>query len=161
MSTIHFSAAELANVAAVLEVRSYGPAHREATIKTLAEVAVVNAFAHAARYNEQTAAVTAEEIVAASSPVGASLERAISTATLLEYNCDGFMCDRLRGDVGRLCGQLARLAQNKLDVQREQLVSLQRTAAERAGQLIDLRAQLAAAKSPRARKSRATDAAAH
>lgn len=145
MSTIHFSAAELANVVAVLAVRHYD--NRTGLVKTMSEVATVNAFAVNAAYGESNAAVTAEEIDAAAHPVGQSLARAIGTATMLVYNCDGFMNDRLRAEVGSICGQLAKLSLDESGRRAEMIAGLQR-------ELIDARKEIAALKAKPARKPR-------
>jgi hypothetical protein len=150
MSTIHFSAAELANIVSVLEVRHYD--NRAKLVKTMSEVATVNAFAVNAAYKMNEPTVTATEIEAAAHPVGASLERAIATCTMLRYNCDGFMNDRLAAEVGVLCGQLARKAMERLNDRDASVVHLQR-------KLSEADKEIAALKVKPARKPRAVKGA--
>ena len=83
---------------------------------------------------------------------GASLERAIGTATLLVYNCDGYMNDRLRAEVGNICGELARKAMEHATEQRERIARL--TAA-----LSEQNKEIAALKAKPARKPRAVKGA--
>ena len=151
MSTVHYSASELANIVSVLYVRHYD--NRAGLVKTMADVATVNAFAVNARYNESTEAVTAAEIDALVTMIGsASLSRAIGTATMLEYNCDGFMNDRLSAEIGRICGQLARKADAKVTEQREYITHLQT-------KLSEADKEIAALKVKPARKPRAVKGA--
>jgi hypothetical protein len=100
----------------------------------------------------QSLAQTAEEIDAAVRPVGASLERAIATCTLLRYNCDGFMNDRLAAEVGALCGQLASKAIEQATEWRASNVRFQR-------ELSDARKEIEALKAKPARKPRAVKSA--
>ena len=150
MSTIHYSAAELANIVSVLYVRHYD--NRAGLVKTMAEVATVNAFAVNTAYKESHEALTAAEIDAEVRLSMASIDRAIGTATMLCYNCDGYMNDRLRGDVGAICGDLARKAMEHATEQRERIARL--TAA-----LSEQNKEIAALKAKPARKPRAVKGA--
>ena len=149
MSTVLYSAHELANIVSVLYVRVYD--NRAALVKTMAEVATVNAFAVNARYNESHEPITAAEIDAEVRLSMASLDRAIGTATMLCYNCDGYMNDRLRGDVGSICGQLARKAMEGAAELQERVINLQRS-------LSEANKEIAALKAKPARKPRAVKA---
>jgi hypothetical protein len=148
MSTTHFSAAELANIVSVLEVRHYD--NRAKLVKTMSEVATVNAFAYNTAYGENVPAVTAEEIDAEVRLNMATIDRAITTATMLCYNCDGFMNDRLRGDVGAICGQLARKAMEHATELSERVVNLQRSLSEADKEIAALKVK--PARKPRAVK---------
>ena len=148
MSTVHYSAAELANIVSVLYVRHYD--NRAGLVKTMAEVATVNAFAVNARYNESHEPITAAEIDAEVRLSMASLDRAIGTATMLCYNCDGFMNDRLRGDVGSICGQLARKAMEHATEQQGRIARLNATVTEQSKEIAALKVK--PARKPRAVK---------
>ena len=148
MSTVLYSAHELANIVSVLYVRVYD--NRAALVKTMSEVATVNAFAYNTAYGENVPAVTAEEIDAEVRLSMASIDRATTTATMLCYNCDGFMNDRLRGDVGSICGQLARKAMERATEMQERIIRLNATVAEQSKEIAGLKAK--PARKPRAVK---------
>ena len=148
MSTVLYSAHELANIVSVLFVRVYD--NRAALVKTMSEVATVNAFAYNTAYGENVPAVTAEEIDAEVRLSRASIDRAIGTATMLCYNCDGFMNDRLRGDVGSICGQLARKAMEGATELQERVINLQRSLSEASKEIAALKVK--PARKPRAAK---------
>jgi hypothetical protein len=148
MSTVLYTAHELANIVSVLYVRVYD--NRAALVKTMSEVATVNAFAYNTAYGENVPAVTAEEIDAEVRLNMATIDRAITTATMLCYNCDGFMNDRLRGDVGAICGQLARKAMEKATELSERIARLNATVAEQSKEIAALKVK--PARKPRAVK---------
>ena len=147
MSTVLYSAHELANIVSVLYVRVYD--NRAALVKTMSEVATVNAFAYNTAYGENVPAVTAEEIDAEVRLSMASIDRAITSATMLCY-CDGYMNDRLRGDVGSICGQLARKAMEGATELQERVINLQRSLSEASKEIAGLKAK--PARKPRAVK---------
>lgn len=104
MSTIHFDAAELANIASVLTGRHTS---REDLAATLAEISEVNTRAYNERYSTSASAWDANWILSQWRLTG-DLERAIDTLGLVEYNCDGLMSRELAAKVGRLAIQAAR-----------------------------------------------------
>ena len=108
MSTVHFTASELAVVYSSLASPLDNKAACAARMQALVDFAVVNATAYGIAYNEEVQAVTAEEIEAASSPIRANLGAAIRTLGSLEYNCDGLLPDRITAALGRFAMQLAR-----------------------------------------------------
>ena len=93
------------------------------------------------RYNESHEPITAAEIDAAVSLAGASLDRAITIATMLVYNCDGFMNDRLRAEVGNICGELARKAMELATEQQERIARLNATVTEQSKEIAALKAK--------------------
>jgi hypothetical protein len=119
MSTIHFDAAELANIANAVRV-SYQDDTAE-VVATLVEFSEVNTRAYNERYNEKATAYTAADIMAYVSPMRGSVPQACGTVGLMEYNCDGLMGDALSAKIGRLAVRLMRVQGERLGQAREQI----------------------------------------
>lgn len=126
MSTIHFDAAELANIASALCDRY---ATKEDLAALLAEFSEVNTRAYNERYNAHASAWDAGWILSQWSLTG-DLGRAIDTLGLLEYNCDGLMSDELAAKIGRLALKAARKMSERAAQLRGQLRWYEDKAAE-------------------------------
>lgn len=119
MSTIHFDAAELANIASVL--RSHHDDASEVVV-TLAEFSAVNTQAYNARYGEKASPVTVEELRALAHPMNnGHVPQAAGTLGLMEYNCDGLMTDTLAAEIGRLAIRVMRKQSERLAQAREHI----------------------------------------
>ena len=119
MSTTHFDAAELANIANALRL----PYHDDQNeiLATLAEFSEVNTQAFNKAYNEDAVAWTVDDLRAYCSPMRGNVPQACGTVGLMEYNCDGLMSDALAAKIGRFAVRLLRVQGERLGQAREQI----------------------------------------
>lgn len=86
MSVIHFSAAELANVASFLVASDYSASNVLQVVSDLAEYSVGNTYAYNRTYRDNAEPVSVIEILREMSPATVDAESARGTLRLLQYN---------------------------------------------------------------------------
>lgn len=125
MSTIHFSAGELANILSTLNGPLTNRDQIRAAAETLAEVSEANTAAFNAHYGESEKPSTASDLMRAVT-LHSHLGRACATAYMLESNCDGLLSDEVSAQLARfILPRLLERASTRLAESQESVAYLQ------------------------------------